>query len=201
MLPEVISHEKNSCGPGGRSSGGFAGRLCQVSRALRQRADPELVPVRLPVRFVLRRRRRRGLCVPERRQRCLGSASGSQAQAEQAQYTDKSYVGDVEEVSSYSFTLPEFSAPKSIADKLNTFYADVAQQMISYTQTDVYKKAQDLGAVGLLSGTYTVEQTDGSLKVTLSVSVNYAGAADAETHTRVDTFDPATGECTGTEKN
>jgi hypothetical protein len=129
------------------------------------------------------------------------SASGSQTQAEQAQYTDKSYVGDVEEVSSYSFTLPEFSAPKSIADKLNTFYADVAQQMISYTQTDVYKKAQDLGAVGLLSGTYTVEQTDGSLKVTLSVSVNYAGAADAETHTRVDTFDPATGECTGTEKN
>ena len=129
------------------------------------------------------------------------AASGSQAQTEKAAYQDKSYTGDVEETASYSFTLPEFSAPGSAAGALNQFYGDVSQQMIQYVQTDVYKKAQDVGAVGLLSGTYTVEQSDTALTVTLNVTVTYAGSAETETHTRTDTFDLTTGECTGTEKN
>ena len=137
---------------------------------------------------------------PSSSQQTAPQASSSQQST--LSWEDKTYTGDVEEAASYSFALPQFTcSDQKVADKLNEYYQGVADKLVQYTQADVYQKAQELGAVGLLSGDYTAEEQDGSLTVTCTLSVSYAGSAETDSFSRTDTFSTATGACTASTEN
>ena len=120
----------------------------------------------------------------------------------QVTYQDVFYGDSVEETASYTFTVPSFTLADAAATaKINQFYTDLANQVIDYTQKTVYQKAMSLSVVGLLDGTSDVTVKDGVITVVFKVTVTYGNDEETETHTRTDTFDAGTGECTGTVKS
>lgn len=107
---------------------------------------------------------------------------------------------DIEEVVSYSITVPQVTLDHAdAAQYINEGFAALADSLVQYAQETVYKTAQEKGTIGFLEGDYTITIDATQLIVDYTRTERYAGEELAAVSSRTFCFDVLTGEPVATE--
>ncbi len=102
---------------------------------------------------------------------------------------------DVEEVVSYSITVPQVTLDNADAARyINEGFAGMADSLVQYAMDTVYANAQEKGTIGYLTGEYSISISGTQLIVDYTRTERYAGEELADVSSRTFRFDAATGE-------
>ena len=104
-------------------------------------------------------------------------------------------AADIEEVVSYSITVPQVTLDNADAARyINEGFAGMADSLVQYAMDTVYANAQEKGTIGYLTGEYSISISGTQLIVDYTRTERYAGEELADVSSRTFRFDAATGE-------
>ncbi len=121
-----------------------------------------------------------------------------------AAFLDEPYTieADVEEIVSYSLTLPALTlASEEASAQANRIFTELADTLRAYAEGPVYDAARKTGRIGFLEGRYSIEAAQDALTVTYELTERYVSSQEetAQNYTHVYVLDAATGALRGEE--
>ena len=108
-------------------------------------------------------------------------------------FTTEIVDGLVEDTVGYTFEIPVFDLPGY--ETMRQYYHEQVQVMEGFTKDVVYENAMERGCIVSVYGeVITAVMLDDVLFVTYAFQCDYSDAEEPEVETRIDRFDPVTGE-------